>query len=46
MEKKVTPVKKTRVKAVTKVDAEEAKVRNTLKEKILDLFTEEVDEEE
>ena len=46
VEKKVTPVKKTRVKAVTKVDAEEAKVRNTLKEKILDLFTEEVDEEE
>ena len=45
-EKKVTPVKRARVKAVTKVDAEETKVRNTLKEKILDLFTEEVDEEE
>lgn len=46
VEKKETPVKRTRAKAVTKVDAEEVKVRNTLREKILDLFTEEVDEEE
>lgn len=46
--KEATPVKKTRAKAktVTKVDAEEVKVRNTLREKILDLFTEEVDDEE
>ena len=44
-EKKATP-RKTRAKVVTKVDAEEVKVRNTLREKILDLFTEEVDEEE
>ena len=44
-EKKVTP-RKTRAKTVTKVDAEEVKVRNTLREKILDLFTEEVDDEE
>lgn len=46
--KEATPVKRTRAKAktVTKVDAEEVKVRNTLREKILDLFTEEVDDEE